>query len=727
MKQDVFSIAVIFSVVIIYFFRFFWPEPQIIVTPGDAWSSSYTQMALLSKILKSGALPLWTTLRGNGFPLDGDALGTYYPLTFFLFRFFETTLAYNLLIVLSLIAFGIGMYVWLRRLGIAPIPSLLSAGALPVSGITIPRLEHIVIIHSLSLLPWVMVGTHELVRSKSKKAILLLGVLAGLQILGAYPQVSFITLFLSLLYYGFSVWKRNNRIARALAYIAAIILALGIGAVQLLPSFALLQHSVYRNGFAPTNASYYSFPAGNLMTFFWPYANGDPKTGTYQKQNPPGSLFWENSGFVGWAPLVMFAVASVLLIKKQYDKDAGTTVHSMITIGVISFFLMLGSHSPFYLVYAVFPFSQFRTPSRFLWVFVFALLTVAAYGANALWRKKYAKPFLRAIITLAALASIAHVSWSWWSYHLLDHAKVWNLPPKTLQFLKPESRVYARVEDQYHYTSYSALSIPEGTPYEFYRNLLPLNSNVLWNIGSTATYATAPLRRTKIVENLLNESMKQSNHADHVSIDDMSQKLLTLNAVGTVLSTLPISGEHALKLNTTLSSGDGRIYVYDNQTALPRAYMADDTRIAKTVLQAEQILADTSFMPGRSVIAEEPLEIKAEGILHADTQITDQSDTRVSVSVSRLNKQAVLVLADTYYPAWKATLDGKPVRIYPVNINQRGVIVPSGNHSVTFFYESTLFKIGSIITATAFVFTAFIIIIVLAKNCHTSSFGTRAP
>jgi hypothetical protein len=48
---------------------------------------------------------------------------------------------------------------------------------------------------------------------------------------------------------------------------------------------------------------------------------------------------------------------------------------------------------------------------------------------------------------------------------------------------------------------------------------------------------------------------------------------------------------------------------------------------------------------------------------------------------------AVLVLAENYYPGWRAYLDGRSVEILRVNYAQRGVRVPAGTHQVVFVYR----------------------------------------
>jgi uncharacterized membrane protein YfhO len=53
-----------------------------------------------------------------------------------------------------------------------------------------------------------------------------------------------------------------------------------------------------------------------------------------------------------------------------------------------------------------------------------------------------------------------------------------------------------------------------------------------------------------------------------------------------------------------------------------------------------------------------------------------------------------LVLADTYFPGWEATVDGKPARILRANYLVRAVTLEPGEHRVVFTYRPWPWRIG---------------------------------
>jgi len=67
-------------------------------------------------------------------------------------------------------------------------------------------------------------------------------------------------------------------------------------------------------------------------------------------------------------------------------------------------------------------------------------------------------------------------------------------------------------------------------------------------------------------------------------------------------------------------------------------------------------------------------------------RLLEDHGSRVSLSV-RLSCPAMIVVSDTYYPGWRAYIDGAPAPIYSVNGAMRGIIAPAGARSVTMRYR----------------------------------------
>src|SRR6185503_9612720 len=66
----------------------------------------------------------------------------------------------------------------------------------------------------------------------------------------------------------------------------------------------------------------------------------------------------------------------------------------------------------------------------------------------------------------------------------------------------------------------------------------------------------------------------------------------------------------------------------------------------------------------------------------------------VEVEATRQGR-ALLVLADSFFPGWEATVDGTPAAILPTNHLFRGVPVSAGRHRIRFAYHSRAIEVGA--------------------------------
>lgn len=55
----------------------------------------------------------------------------------------------------------------------------------------------------------------------------------------------------------------------------------------------------------------------------------------------------------------------------------------------------------------------------------------------------------------------------------------------------------------------------------------------------------------------------------------------------------------------------------------------------------------------------------------------------------------MLVIAQTYYPAWKACVDGRSTRIWRANYAFQALEVPTGEHHVELRYDDSTFRAGA--------------------------------
>jgi uncharacterized membrane protein YfhO len=79
--------------------------------------------------------------------------------------------------------------------------------------------------------------------------------------------------------------------------------------------------------------------------------------------------------------------------------------------------------------------------------------------------------------------------------------------------------------------------------------------------------------------------------------------------------------------------------------------------------------------------------------VESQATILAETPQRIEIQVQAA-APGYLVLLDTFYPGWTATLDGQPTPIYRANYLSRAVFMPAGQHQVIFTYRPFSFRIG---------------------------------
>ncbi len=697
MWGKIITIALLVLVPAIFLGNLFSPTANILVTPdfgrSDAWDFSFATKFLLAESLKAGTIPTWTPQLGAGFPLIGEGqIGAFFLPNLILFSLFAPALAYNLTLVLALITAAGCMYWLLRRFSLGPVAALFGGLTFALSGILVPQLTHHTLIQGITLLPAILVACDMLLTKPSGRRVALFAFLVSQQILAGFPQATFITLLFTFAYAAW-VSAQKKSLKLLLPILAATLLALGLGAIQLVPSYEFLRESSVAEGFSPGDATFFSYPPVHLKTLLSPYLLGNPKDGTYPSYTAfDGSIFWENTGFFGSLGLVLSLAGMVLVLKKKKH-----TAQFFVWAAAFAFLLMLGKYSPLYIVFSFWPFHLFRVPSRFLWVFIFALIVLASYTLHYLMTKKH-RGFLLLGAILLAINTVQLFS-VWRGYHMMGDEAIWLTPPKTISSVAPNARVYTIGTTITHNKTFLTQGWQDPSAYVKLRSALAPDGNVIWGVPSASVYAGRQLRRQGILASITASEIAVSEAGATVSATGTN--LLRAAGVGTIISTIPLT----ITPSVPPSFSDDGIVVYPLKGA-KRAYLATDVRVASTLSQATTILKDATFVAGSSVLL---TKSEAQGIATSSgtARITAETNTTLTLEVEA-SGEGLLVVADTMYPGWEATVDGVPAPIMPANLSYRAVVVPAGRHIVYFVFRPKSLYMGAIISGVAILFTVFL-------------------
>jgi hypothetical protein len=148
-----------------------------------------------------------------------------------------------------------------------------------------------------------------------------------------------------------------------------------------------------------------------------------------------------------------------------------------------------------------------------------------------------------------------------------------------------------------------------------------------------------------------------------------------------------------------------------NPEALSRGFWVQDARSAHDSAQATTAALEggawrrTAFIEGLETPWGE--EANAEAKVEAGTEVLVGTPSQAAPLTDTCNttrwrvacpSEGWFVLRDLYWPGWRATVDGKPARIFPADGAFRAVRVGRGTHEVEFTYRPLLFLWGSALT-----------------------------
>jgi hypothetical protein len=138
-------------------------------------------------------------------------------------------------------------------------------------------------------------------------------------------------------------------------------------------------------------------------------------------------------------------------------------------------------------------------------------------------------------------------------------------------------------------------------------------------------------------------------------------------------------------------------WLYKVDHVVPRAYIVSTTTQEKNPRKIVDRLASVDFDPFKQVILDEALPIASKTDFQAKANISRYSNRAVDIE-AHLNGPGILVLADSFYPGWRAYVDGKEERIMRANLFFRAVSLPAGKHRVEFRYKPMSFTIGLVVS-----------------------------
>ena len=679
---------------------------------SDIFNGELAGRALLGRMLGAGEWPVWTSALCAGLPLAGSPSD---PLGLVAFSQLPLAPALDLYVIALILIAAHGGYGLARRFGADPTSAILAGLAFAGCGVIAVQLKHLAIIATVVWLPFGLSAIDRVMDPKARPALRSLwaavfALIFAQQVLAGFPQSAYIC---ALVYGAFTLFRAAERYRlfpqRGLMPLATLAAAVTIGAaagaVILLPLSQLAAVSGRAEMSDWTWATYPAYWPPALLQFLFPYIHGDISNNTYLGS----SLFWEDYGYVG---LLTFILAVYGAIREW--KEAG--VKFLVVMTVLAMLFVLGRSTPvYYAAYHLIPgLGAFRFPTRFLIVVELGLAVLAAIGLTRARREIGARqPGRIATLMPAAicLLTVADLSFHQPRQNPVVPAAAWLAEPPSVAAIRadtPHPRTFTPQHRQVHRATFGrAEGWADVTPYFELRGLLEPNVGAgFWSVASADCYAGISASWSTDVWG--DHNREDSLVSRLAKVDVASRRLLLQPAFSNVMRTFGVT--HVLSpypqegASLTLIREDPGALVYRVDKAA-RARFVPSATVVATERDAADRLLDQQFDPDRQVLLHDvvdplPAAIAGEGG-SGTARITGEGATWIDVTVDA-PAAGYLLLADTYYPGWSATINGTAASILRANISSRVVAVGAGQHVVHMTYDPPGFAAGWRISAVAF-------------------------
>ena len=180
------------------------------------------------------------------------------------------------------------------------------------------------------------------------------------------------------------------------------------------------------------------------------------------------------------------------------------------------------------------------------------------------------------------------------------------------------------------------------------------------------------------------------------------------NAIRTYVNRFSFDVDTPVNTFQPVASANG-FTLYKNPDAFNRAFMVYDYKIADTHQQAFELVRQyASQLSETAVIFKQDTKGGAgfkpappggtTVMLRGNTQDNDVSFEKYTPNYIKMrvdtSSPGLLVISNTYFPGWHASIDGRKAEVVRTDYAFQGVFVPEGRHEVRLDYMPLSFVIG---------------------------------
>ena len=689
--------------------------------------------------LKSGQIPFWNPYSFAGtLHLANYQSAVLSPFNF-LFFILPFLTAWNFLVLLQPLLAGLFTYLYGKSIRFSNQASLLSSISFMFCGFLTTWMGYATLGYAILFLPLALFAIEKYFSSDKHIYLFLLALTFPLSFFSGHFQIS---LYFGALVFTYLIFKmitagsKKNIFFISLYFLIGIVLTLP----QVLPSIEAYSQSLRSSIFMKAEVIPWSY----LATFLAPDFFGNPVT-----RNDWFGHYAEWNAYLGLIPL-MLGFYSITLIRKQKY----IIYFLLVSIAAI----LLSFQSPFIelLVALKIPVLSTSAASRIIVLFSFSFAILAGFGLDKLLEDIKQKNIKTIFGWLSIFVLVFLCLWVVVLLKLfipLDKiiiARQNLLLPTALAFLM---FLFATVSvlmvhlkknflinmfvivllliiafDMYRFAAKWMPKDPQSLAYpvipiakEFTK--LSDGNRFMSNLGSEATvYYRLPVlegydavysqRYGEFVSALQTGDVRESSRSVVVFPKNGIYTAQAINLLGVKYVIHKKADDHASwtfpfwnykQGSFKLIYEDQSYQILENEDVFPRTFFVDKFQIERNPQRIINKMFASNLQ--KEVILEENPKQAITGT--GTVNINSYTPNKI-VLKTVTNGNSLLFLSDAYSKDWKATVDGKEVKIYRADYDFRAIFVPKGSHDVIFEYDPIFFKIGILL---AFLGLAVIILV----------------
>jgi uncharacterized membrane protein YfhO len=721
--------------------------------------------------IKKGEVPFWTPYNFSGNPIMANfQSAVFYPLNI-IFLIFPFTTAWSIFIFLSPFLAAIFTYLFLREINLSKIPSIFGGVVFSFSSYMVVWQQYGNITHTLLWLPLALFFTEKFIKKSSKKEFISLITTLVISLLGGYIQGYFYTIVTVCLYFILRNWEDKKKILKRLWIIfAVLLLPVLLASFQLFPTLELFPLST-RGNYTLDQIQQLLNPFWYVITVLVPDFFGNPASRNYWFEG----TYIERVSYFGVIPFIL-AIVGLLLSKKNKKIKAFAILFVVTFLMSVDLFFtkfiysipipMLSTSVPTRILSLfqfcgallaafgldlllqrkekrIFFLSSIMSLSIILGAFFFAVLS-PRFLSGSDWVTQMSIAKRNGILPLAFSSLFVLVlCFRFYDKLSLNFLKKRNIPilgivlllltvadlfyffhkitpfsPK--EFLYPQTKVISYIQKNAginRYWGYGSGHISSN--FQTYDKTFasegddPLQLKFYNQILSSSENGKAPSVLTR-----LSVTMANGYGQDDLRKNIYRQKVLNVLGIKYLLQKDDSLGKDYRPDTATFDEKKYRLVwqespwqIYENLSAAPRVFLTNDYRVISEEEKVFQTFFSKDFNERKTIILDKDPNMRKGSQGKSNVEVISYNPNKVVIK-TRTDHESLLFLSDAYYPGWEARVEGKETEIYRADHAFRAVVVPKGDHVVTFTYRSKTFEIGLAVSAIC----AFILLLSLRGN-----------